>query len=165
MARKVVHNSGQAQLFKNKYVEMLTKTNPLVIWGFYIPVLSYVLYKAHVNVGLSITTIILLFFAGMLYWTFFEYLAHRYLFHWVSDNMKAKKVAYILHGNHHEYPRDRQRLFMPLVPSIILATTLFSIHYLFLWDYNWAFFPGFMQQFYIFIGLGMLGGGNRRREY
>ena len=144
MARKVVHNSGQAQLFKNKYVEMLTKTHPLVIWGFYIPVLSYVLYRAHVTVGLSKTTIAMLFFGGMLYWTFFEYIAHRYIFHWVSDNLKVKKVAYVLHGNHHEYPRDRQRLFMPLVPSIILATVLFGFHYLFLWNYNWAFFPGFM---------------------
>ena len=144
MARKVVHNSGQAQLFKNKYVEMLTKTHPLVIWGFYIPVLSYVLYRAHETFGLSKTTIAMLFFGGMLYWTFFEYIAHRYIFHWVSDNLKVKKVAYVLHGNHHEYPRDRQRLFMPLVPSIILATVLFGFHYLFLWNYNWAFFPGFM---------------------
>jgi 4-hydroxysphinganine ceramide fatty acyl 2-hydroxylase len=144
MAKKVIHNTGQAQLFKNKYLEMLTKTHPLVIWGLYIPLLSYILYRAHVTIGLSISTIVLFFVLGMLYWTFFEYIAHRYLFHWVSDNLKIKKVAYILHGNHHEFPRDKQRLFMPLVPSLILATVLFSFHYLFFWDYNWAFFPGFM---------------------
>ena len=153
MARKVVHNTGQAQLFKNRYVEMLTKTHPLVIWGFYIPVLSYVLYRAHVSIGLEVSTIAMLFFAGMLYWTFFEYIAHRFLFHWISDNLKVKKVAYVLHGNHHEYPRDRQRLFMPLVPSIILATVLFSFHYLFLWDYNWAFFPGFMIGYLLYASM------------
>lgn len=143
MSRKVIQNTGQARLFQNKYLEMLTKTNPLVIWGVYIPILYFMLYKAHITVGLSISTIAV-FVCGMLYWTFFEYIAHRYIFHWVSDNMKVKKLAYILHGNHHEFPRDRERLFMPLVPSLILATVLFGIHYLVFWDYNWAFFPGFM---------------------
>jgi sterol desaturase/sphingolipid hydroxylase (fatty acid hydroxylase superfamily) len=153
MSRKVVQNSGQAQLFENKFLEMLTKTNPLVIWSVYIPLLSFVLYYAHETIGLSVSTILIFFFSGMLYWTFFEYVAHRYLFHWVSDNLKIKKVAYVLHGNHHEFPRDRQRLFMPLVPSLILATVLFSIHYLFFWKYNWAFFPGFMIGYLLYASM------------
>jgi hypothetical protein len=28
-----IHNKGQARLFQNQYLEMLTKTHPLVIWG------------------------------------------------------------------------------------------------------------------------------------
>lgn len=153
MSRKVVQNSGQAQLFKNKYLEILTKTHPLIIWGFYIPVLAYVLYRAHVSVQLPQMTIALLFVAGMFYWTFFEYVAHRYVFHWVSDNIKAQKVAYIMHGNHHEFPRDRQRLFMPLVPSIIISSVLFGIHYLILWKYTWAFFPGFMFGYLLYASM------------
>ncbi|RYF96294.1 MAG: fatty acid hydroxylase, partial [Chitinophagaceae bacterium] len=31
-----IHNKGQAQLFKNHYLEYLTKTHPLVIWGMYL---------------------------------------------------------------------------------------------------------------------------------
>ena len=34
-----IHNKGQAQLFQNQYLEYLTKTHPLVIWGMYLPVL------------------------------------------------------------------------------------------------------------------------------
>ncbi len=113
MARKVVHNEGQARLFENKFLEMLTKTHPLIIWGVYIPILAYLVYRANVVYEISGLTIFLLFVSGMLYWTFFVYMAHRYLFHMVSDNFKTQKVAYILHGNHHEYPRDRTRLFMP----------------------------------------------------
>jgi hypothetical protein len=33
-----IHNKGQAQLFQNPVLEMLTKTHPLVIWGIYLPV-------------------------------------------------------------------------------------------------------------------------------
>ncbi|MDY0089966.1 MAG: sterol desaturase family protein [Flavobacteriaceae bacterium] len=153
MSRKIVYNEGQARLFINKYLEMLTKTNPIVIWGMYIPILSYMIYRAHKVYDISILLIILLFICGMLYWTFFEYIAHRYLFHFVSENPKMKKVSYILHGNHHEYPRDRERLFMPPVPSLILAFTLFWVHYLIFWDYNWAFFPGFMLGYLLYASM------------
>ena len=34
-----IYNKGQAQLFKNNYLEYLTKTHPLVIWGLYLPII------------------------------------------------------------------------------------------------------------------------------
>src|SRR5688500_466610 len=33
-----IHNKGQARLFRQPALEMLTKANPLVIWGMYLPV-------------------------------------------------------------------------------------------------------------------------------
>ncbi len=39
-----IYNKGQAQLFKNQYLEFLTKTHPLVIWGMYLPVLILLPY-------------------------------------------------------------------------------------------------------------------------
>jgi hypothetical protein len=33
-----IHNKGQARLFKNDFLEALTKAHPLVIWGMYIPI-------------------------------------------------------------------------------------------------------------------------------
>src|SRR6185437_5377933 len=44
---------------------------------------------------------ILLFIGGMFFWTFFEYLMHRFVFHWVSENPRAQKFIYVMHGNHH----------------------------------------------------------------
>ena len=41
-----IHNKGQARLFKNDFLEALTKAHPLVIWGMYIPILSYIIYLA-----------------------------------------------------------------------------------------------------------------------
>lgn len=153
MARKVVYNEGQARLFENKYLEMLTKGNPILIWSMYIPILSYLVYRSLMVYQIPVLTTALLFFSGILYWTFFEYMAHRYIFHWVSENIRVQKVAYIMHGNHHEYPRDRDRLFMPPVPSLILSTTLFGLHYLLLGDYNWAFFPGFMLGYLLYASM------------
>src|SRR5215208_2144861 len=73
-----IHNKGQAQLFKNPYLEMLTKTHPLVIWGMYTPVMVYMLYYSGNTLGFSTTRTILTFLGGMFFWSFFEYLAHRF---------------------------------------------------------------------------------------
>ncbi|MBQ0117588.1 MAG: sterol desaturase family protein [Flavobacterium sp.] len=144
MAHTRVKNTGQARLFENKYLEMLTKTHPAVIWSMYIPILSFILYRGYDVYQLSGEKLALLFFGAMLFWTFFEYIAHRYVFHLISESTSMKKFAYILHGNHHEYPRDRTRLFMPPVPSLILASAIFGVQYLILGHNVWGFFPGFM---------------------
>jgi sterol desaturase/sphingolipid hydroxylase (fatty acid hydroxylase superfamily) len=139
-----IHNKGQAQLFKNKYLEMLTKTHPLVIWGMYLPVIIYFLYYSNNNFGYSISRIILTFLGGILFWTLFEYIAHRFIFHLVSEKKNMQKLAYTLHGNHHHYPRDKQRLFMPPIPSIIIASAIFGLMYLIIGSYTFMFFPGFI---------------------
>ena len=120
-----IHNKGQAQLFRNQYLEYFTKTHPLVIWAMYLPVIIFLPYYSLYTLGFAVLTTILLFLGGVFFWTFFEYIMHRFVFHWVSDNPRIQRMSYILHGNHHEFPRDRQRLFMPPVPSLIIASLIF----------------------------------------
>ena len=139
-----IHNRGQARLFENPFLEMLTKAHPLVIWAMYIPIISYLLYYSSVRFDFTVIRIAITFFAGMFFWTFFEYLAHRFVFHLAPTSEIARRVVYILHGNHHEYPRDKQRLFMPPLPSLIIASTLFGLMYLVMNGYAFMFFPGFL---------------------
>ncbi|MDX1935565.1 MAG: sterol desaturase family protein [Flavihumibacter sp.] len=139
-----INNKGQARLFKSDYLEMLTKTHPLVIWGMYIPIIAFLLYYSSNNFLYSFSRIGATFLGGMFFWTLFEYVFHRFIFHWVSDNPRIQKIAYVLHGNHHHYPRDKERLFMPPVPSIILASAIFSIMYVVAGKAAFMFFPGFL---------------------
>jgi sterol desaturase/sphingolipid hydroxylase (fatty acid hydroxylase superfamily) len=139
-----IHNKGQARLFKNPFLEMLTKTHPLIIWGMYLPVIVYFLYHANANLGFTLGRTLLVFLGGMVFWTFFEYIAHRYLFHFVANSGRMQKFIYTLHGNHHHYPRDRQRLFMPPVPSLIIASALFGIFWVIMRHNTFMFFPGFI---------------------
>ena len=110
-----IHNKGQAQLFRNHYLEYLTKTHPLVIWGMYIPIISFLLYYSISAVDLSAGTIALVFLGGMFSWTLFEYIMHRFVFHFIAESPKAKRIVYVMHGNHHEYPRDKELLGYSLV--------------------------------------------------
>jgi sterol desaturase/sphingolipid hydroxylase (fatty acid hydroxylase superfamily) len=139
-----IHNKGQARIFRNQHLEMLTKTHPLVIWGMYLPVISFLLYYSFAKLDFTFSYIILVFTGGMLSWTLFEYLMHRFVFHYVAHSPGAQRIVYIIHANHHEYPRDRERLFMPPAPSFIIAAVIFIPQYLLLDNNAFMFFPGFL---------------------
>lgn len=148
-----IHNKGQARLFENPALEMLTKANPLVIWGMYLPFIIGLPIYASVKLGFSGGKVAALFFGGMFFWTFFEYLAHRFAFHWIAESQRAQKFVYIMHGNHHHYPRDKERLFMPPLPSIILASAIFAIQYLLLKQNTFVFFPGFILGYLLYASM------------
>lgn len=145
-----IYNKGQAQLFKNRYLEYLTKTHPLVIWGMYLPVLILLPYYSFNSLNFDLVKVALLFVGGMLFWSLFEYVMHRFVFHYTASTERGKKINYILHGNHHEYPRDKERLFMPAAPSLIIASTLFGLMFLALGRNVFPFFPGFMLGYLIY---------------
>ena len=124
-------------------MEMMTKTHPFVIYCIYFPAIAFMLYTGVVKRGIPAGLEAILFFSGVLFWTFFEYLMHRYLFHMIVDSPRAKKFVYTMHGVHHEYPRDKERLFMPPVPSIIVSSIIFVIMYGLMGWKALSFFPGF----------------------
>jgi len=139
-----IHNKGQARIFQSQYLEMLTKTHPLVIWGNYIPIIIYMLFRSYTKLDYPFAYLVLVFLGGMLFWTLFEYIMHRFIFHFIAESPRAQRFIYVLHGNHHEYPRDKERLFMPPVPSLIIASVLFALQYLVMGGAAFMFFPGFI---------------------
>jgi len=148
-----IHNKGQARIFQNSYLEWFTKTHPLVIWALYLPVIiGFPIYGIQ-NAYFTPVSAILILLGGVLFWTLFEYLAHRYLFHMMTETERGRRWIYILHGNHHEFPRDKERLFMPPVPSLIITSVLFSLYYLILQTAAWAFFPGFILGYLLYASM------------
>ncbi len=139
-----IKNKGQARLFRNDYMEMMTKTHPVVIYSLYFPVIAFMLYYGASYKGVAIWLEVLLFICGALAWSLFEYIMHRHLFHMMVKSPRAQRFVYTMHGVHHEYPRDKERLFMPPVPSIILACVIFFIMKTLIGWNALAFFPGFL---------------------
>ena len=66
-----IHNKGQAQIFRNQYLEYFTKTHPLVIWAMYLPVIILLPYYSGNTLGFSALAITSLFLGGVFFWTFF----------------------------------------------------------------------------------------------
>ena len=142
------HHRGTATIFKNSFLESLTKTSlkqNIFVYGM---IVVLMIYNAIFIQELPLLTCIILFVFSLFFWTLAEYLLHRYLFHWISENKFVQRFHFIMHGSHHLYPRDTERLLMPPVPGIIMATILFSIFYVIFTLlgyplYTWGFFPGF----------------------
>lgn len=145
-----IKNKGQAQLFQSELMENMTKTHPIVIYSMYMPVIVGMLYYGAAYKGFSVGWEVLLFIMGALGWSLFEYVMHRKLFHMIVESPRAQKFVYTLHGVHHEFPRDKERLFMPPVPSILVACVLFTIFYLIMGWNVVGFFPGFLFGYLIY---------------
>jgi len=137
-------NKGTKQLFQNPVLEKLSRTHisvPLVIFFSYATAL---LYWSITHTSLSILTTIGMFFTGMIAFTWVEYMVHRYLFHMGAHTEQRAKIQYTLHGVHHEFPKDKERLAMPPIVSISLATALLFVFRLVLGDFVFSFLPGFL---------------------
>ncbi|RSK40457.1 sterol desaturase family protein [Mangrovimonas spongiae] len=145
---KTDYKLGEAQIFKSQFLERLTKTNAITnvfIYGLIVVALIYYAFKI---VGLSFMIFLSLFVCGIIFWTLAEYVLHRFLFHWVTEHKVVQRFHFIMHGSHHEYPKDKQRLLMPPVPGILLASLLFGGFYIVFWVLGvphlvFGFYPGF----------------------
>jgi sterol desaturase/sphingolipid hydroxylase (fatty acid hydroxylase superfamily) len=159
MNNKAINNKGQAKIFVNPYLEMLSKTRPWIIYALYIPLNIFLVYYAWARLQLSVKLIVILFLIGMFFWTFFEYIVHRFLFHFKATGALGKRLVYIFHENHHEFPRDRARLFMPPLPSILISSFVLllfcAVGYLITGSTSGAlvFFSGFITGYLIYVSI------------
>ncbi|MDN3644175.1 sterol desaturase family protein [Lutimonas halocynthiae] len=149
------HHRGTATIFKNSFLESLTKTSVkqnILVYGMIVVLL---IYNAIFIQEIAPLMFMGLFVFALFFWTLAEYLLHRYVFHWISENKFVQRFHFVMHGSHHLYPRDSERLLMPPVPGIIMATILFSIFYLIFTMigyplYTWGFFPGFFLGYLLY---------------
>jgi len=146
---------GQAQIFKNPFLESLTKTNPLQNVIVYGSVIIGLIALAIVKIGLDPWIVVGLFTVGLFFWTFAEYMLHRYVFHWVTEAKWSQRFHFIMHGSHHQYPRDKERLLMPPVPGILMGSVLFGLFYVVFLVFGapkltFGFFPGFFTGYLLY---------------
>ena len=108
------------QVLENKFLEKYFGTAHPATPGLWIPVIAAGLYLGITGPqGLQLT--LALYVVGVLSITLVEYVVHRWLFHQVSDNHDDQMTHFILHGYHHDFPRDRLRLVLPLAFILPLA--------------------------------------------
>jgi len=118
------------RMFKSDFMEFFSHVHPATPLVLYLPVVGYMLYLAFWQSRLSILAVAGLFLLGVLIWTLLEYIIHRYVFHYEPKTALGKRLHYIIHGVHHDYPNDARRLVMPpsiSIPVALLFWTLFAI--------------------------------------
>ncbi|RXP57031.1 fatty acid hydroxylase [Lutibacter sp. HS1-25] len=149
------HNKGNATIFKNPFLESLTKTTLISNVIIYGTVVTLLIYNALYIKKIEYPTFLALFIFALFFWTFAEYILHRFVFHWINDSKAVQRFHFIMHGSHHLYPKDTERLLMPPVPGILMASILFCVFYVFFYvmgypNYTWGFFPGFFLGYLLY---------------
>lgn len=152
MKKNYVSNSSESvRMFKSDFMEALSKVHWTVPLYVFIPIIGFLCYWAFTHTTVTIGGFFGLMVAGLAFWTFAEYILHRYVFHFVPKAAWALRIHFIFHGVHHDYPSDAKRLVMPPSASIPMATILFL---LFNWvlpeGYIFSFFPGFLIGYLVY---------------
>jgi sterol desaturase/sphingolipid hydroxylase (fatty acid hydroxylase superfamily) len=144
---------GTASLFDSKLLEQLTRTHVSV------PVTIFCVYGAGLLLWSIQRTDIRpvatagLFLAGLFVFTWVEYMVHRFLFHLPTTTAIRKRFQYMMHGVHHEYPRDKDRLAMPPVLSVAISTLLLVLSRLVLGDYSFSLLAGFLVGYAAYLSV------------
>jgi sterol desaturase/sphingolipid hydroxylase (fatty acid hydroxylase superfamily) len=153
MAEIKPKNKGTKQLFKNPILEKLSRTHisvPLIIFFSFAVALLY-WSATHTSLSAGLTT--LLFFLGWLAFSWVEYMVHKHVFHMATYTQWREKFQYTMHGVHHEFPKDKDRLAMPPLLSITLGTILLLLFRLIMGDFVFAFLPGFLVGYASYLGV------------
>jgi len=118
-------NNERLVLFENNWLEKLTVVSAfwfVVTWSVLLPVVAIAGWgQATPLAGFGLVV------AGVIVWTLFEYVVHRYLFHWDAQWLWAKRFVFLLHGNHHARADDRLRNLMPPILSIPISLCIWAM--------------------------------------
>jgi sterol desaturase/sphingolipid hydroxylase (fatty acid hydroxylase superfamily) len=78
---------------------------------------------------------------------------HRWVFHWTNATPWGKRIHFLLHGVHHDFPNDKDRLVMPLPTSVPLGAIFYGLFFVSMGaTYADPFFVGFVIGYLFYDG-------------
>ena len=143
------------RIFKNNLLERFSKTNAYFVIMAYFIISAGILIYGSLHTGTSFMLQISLFIAGLVLFSFVEYMVHRYLFH-SGDPSKKSTLSYRLHHIHHDHPSDKKRLALPLPLGIAIAALIYGLFWLPLGSLTPFFFPGFITGYAMYLWIHYL---------
>jgi sterol desaturase/sphingolipid hydroxylase (fatty acid hydroxylase superfamily) len=130
MSKNFISNKDETvRMFDNNFLEALSKIHFSVPLYIYIPIILAFLYRGIFLFNITSSKFIALILLGILVWSLTEYALHRFVFHYVPDSKFGRRIHFIFHGVHHDYPSDSRRLVMPPSVSFPLAVLFYFLFY------------------------------------
>ena len=139
----ISNKNETVRLFKNPVIEYFTHMHPIQPLILFSPVVIFFAFRAFAT--LPFTEVILSYLAGILFWIFMEYGLHRFFFHHKAKSAYGKRMVFMLHGCHHDYPKDKTRLVMSPLVSIPLALFFFYFFRFLFGPWQPALFSGLVS--------------------
>jgi sterol desaturase/sphingolipid hydroxylase (fatty acid hydroxylase superfamily) len=103
-----------------KYLSRVSPWHVVVVW---VPIAAWFLWRAFRDPALGAAKDSAWVLGGLGFWTLLEYALHRWVFHFEPDPASEfqKDLSFLVHGVHHAWPHDPDRLVMPPVAAGVLA--------------------------------------------
>jgi 4-hydroxysphinganine ceramide fatty acyl 2-hydroxylase len=137
-------NFGSATLFSNPVLERISRTHISIPISLFLAISSVSFYYGVASTTIPLGLGLAFFALGILAFTFVEYMMHKHFFHMEPDTPIKDKLQYNVHGVHHDYPKDKDRLAMPPFVSAAYAAILYLLFTLLMGDFALYFLPGFL---------------------
>ncbi len=137
-------------MFKSNFVDFFSRTPAIVVPILFVPVCVWMFWYGLARADVGIWSAMGLFGAGFVTWTLTEYWLHRTAFHWIPNASWGKQMHFLVHGVHHDWPKDKYRLVMPPAVSIALYFLFLGIFYALFGSYAWPFQTGFVIGYVVY---------------
>lgn len=103
------------RLVQSDWIEPITKNYWWMVPTLWLPIVLLGLSHTSGDAGSALTVL-----TGLAAWFPFEYVAHRFVFHC----MRWPRLQFVIHGLHHRFPLDAERLVFPAAPAMFAALLL-----------------------------------------
>ena len=135
-------------MFETELFERFSRAHPLTPAVLYLPLVAFsvVLALRQQSLPASLLGVIL----GYLAWTVSEYWLHRTLFHLPVVGPRSARIAFLVHGVHHDSPWDEARLVMPAGASLGLCVLTWAGFHALFGSAMWSPFAGFVLGYVIY---------------
>jgi 4-hydroxysphinganine ceramide fatty acyl 2-hydroxylase len=139
------------RLFKSSWLEALSKTHIAVPLTLFYGAALGVLFLSTGQWGMRWSTVLTYSLSGVLFFTLVEYLVHRYFYHMRPGSERSTRIQYVFHGVHHDHPRDKRRLALPPIVSVVVAVAFLGLFRLLLGTPGFAFGGGFLAGYATYL--------------
>jgi sterol desaturase/sphingolipid hydroxylase (fatty acid hydroxylase superfamily) len=136
------------RLFRSDRLERLTVVSPHVFVLIWLAVLAFVSFEGWGTV--RVPAALGLIVSGVVIWTLFEYVMHRFIFHLTMQSDLGRRLLFLMHGNHHVAPNDRYRNMMPPIVSMAMLSPFWGIFVLVLGSMGSVLFLGFVIGYVVY---------------
>lgn len=137
------------RMFQSDFLDFFSRTHWSVVPVIWLPVCTLMMIYSISRTEAGVAASFGLFTAGFIVWTLAEYWLHRTFFHWQPGGKWGERMHFLVHGVHHNWPKDKYRLVMPPAVSVSLYFLFLGIFYpifgsTFVWSWHAGFVAGYV---------------------
>ena len=136
-----------ADLYRDAIIKGMTMANPMLPFLIYVPLVAVYSWLALAHFSIGGMAFAGLAIAGVLWWTVFEYLMHRYAFHYQPTSAWGKRLLYVMHHGHHQYPNDERLMVSNPWVSLPASLLFLGLGWLLIGSGTMAFMAGMLSAY------------------